>query len=228
MFRQIESQQPRLADEVYRQILEAIHEGAIAPRERIVQEKLANQFKISRTPVREALLRLEQEGVLVTSGRSGFMIREIRDDEVRDIYMARSAVEGYAARHLADLGDAERLDRIQRIIEIEEDVEDRTPVAYFNANRAIHRAIVEETGNRYLLDMFDNLWNRGTSFNLFAAIESIDLAKSLGEHVLLCDAMRTGDGARAEAAMIAHIGDGLELQLDALSVARREKEAKNG
>lgn len=218
MFRQIQTQRSRLADEVYRQILDAIHKGSIGPQERIVQEKLAKEFVISRTPVREALLRLEQEGVLETAGRGGFTIRTTSTEEVREIYQARTAIEGMAARILAELKDPARIAEIRRVIEREEDIKSATTADYFDANRAIHRSIVEQTGNRYLLEMFDNIWNRGVSFHLFAAIEKVDLSKSLGEHMALCDAIESGDPDKAQAAMIAHINDGLDLQLEALAI----------
>ena len=64
MFKRMPDVAPRLADDVYDQILSAIVNGQIAPGERLIQEKIATEINISRAPVREALLRLEQEGVL--------------------------------------------------------------------------------------------------------------------------------------------------------------------
>ncbi len=218
MFKQIETQQSRLADEVYRQILDVIHLGGIAPQERIVQERLAKELKVSRTPVREALLRLEQEGVLVTAGRSGFKIRELSTDDVRESYQARGAVEGHAARIIATMRDPSIIDEIRAVIEREENIEGAEAVDYFNANRAIHRTIVEQTRNRYLLEMFDIIWNRGISYRMFAAIERLDLSKSLGGHMALCDAMERGSPEEALAAMLEHIEDGLELQFEALAL----------
>ena len=64
--------------------------------------------------------------------------------------------------------------------------------------------------------MFDNIWNRGTSFQLFAAIEKVDLSKSLGDHMALAEAIETGDPAHAGEVIIKHISDGFELQIEAL------------
>ena len=77
MFERMPDVTPRLADDVYDQILSAIVNGRIAPGERLIQEKIATEINVSRTPVREALLRLEQEGILELSGRKGFAIRRI-------------------------------------------------------------------------------------------------------------------------------------------------------
>ncbi|MCJ8337238.1 MAG: GntR family transcriptional regulator [Pseudomonadales bacterium] len=207
----------RLADEVYTQILEAIQQGYIDPDKKLIQEKLAAELEISRTPVREALLRLEQEGILEVAGRGGFKIRKIGDDEVREIYDTRAAIEGHAICLLTERGNVKLFDQISAVITLEETRDLSTVYDYYDANRNIHRAFVERTNNRYLLEMFDQLWNRGFSNYLFTTIESSELEKSLGNHQALCEVMRAGDPMEAALAMRAHINDGLSLQLDSLS-----------
>ena len=216
-FKRIHIAHHRLADEIYRQILDAISSGKIAPQERIVQERLANEMQVSRTPVREALLRLEQEGVLALSGRSGFVIRSISQDEVREIYQVRQAIEGYCARLLCERCDPDCYAQLHTLIAEEENLRDHSAKSYFHANRNIHRGIVMLANNRYMLELFDGVWNRGSSFRIFSAIEDIDLSKSLGEHDSLIDAIASGNPDHAAAAMRAHIVDGLELQLKHLS-----------
>jgi len=216
MFKQLPNTQPRLVDEVYRQILSVILSGHIEPGERIVQEKIAAEINVSRTPVREALLRLEQEGILEITSRSGFRIRKITNKEVQEIYQTREAVEGYSARILAESGTPEQYSVIENVIIDEQQLQSDKIEDFFQANRTIHRTIVEQTSNSYLLDMFDSLWNRGISFRLFATIGNVELAESLGEHQVLIDTIRSLSPEAAEAAMVAHIRDGLTLQLDAL------------
>jgi len=217
VFKKIVAPRIRLADEVYSQIVDAIHKGDIDARKRIVQEKLASELEISRTPVREALLRLEQEGILEMSGRGGFVIRQIESSEVLEIYQARAAIEGHAIRLLTEQKNTKFFAQIEAIITLEESRDLTTASDYYDANKNIHRSFVERTANRYLLEMFDQMWNRGFSFHLFAAITDDELQKSLGNHHQLCSVMRDGDPAVAEAAMRAHIQNGLDLQLNALA-----------
>lgn len=214
--KRIKIERRRLADDVYRQILDAILSNDIGMNDQLVQEKLAAELEISRTPVREALLRLEQEGVLVTSSRGGFMLRRVSEQEAGEIYDARAAIEGQAARILAGRNDALKNDRLRQVIEREEKLTSHSVQAYFAANRTIHRGIVELTDNSQLLEMFDNIWNRVVAFHLFAAIEEIDLAKSLGNHLELVEAIATGDWRIAMETTFDHINDGFELQLSAL------------
>lgn len=213
----IKSERRRLADEVYNQLIEAILTGDIGPDDRLVQERLAAEMEISRTPVREALLRLEQEGVLVTSSRGGFVLYRMSEGEIRELYQARAAVESQAARILASQNDGLKNSELRATVEKEENISTPSVQAYFDANRNIHRRFVELVNNRYLLEMFDNIWNRGTAFQLFAAIEKVDLSKSLGDHMALVDAIETGDKGAALEAFIDHIQDGFDLQMEAMS-----------
>lgn len=212
-FKKIKTPRIRLADEAYAQILEAIANGEIDPDRKIVQEKLAAELDISRTPVREALLRLEQEGILEIAGRGGFYIRKVSQEEVRFIYETRAAIEGYSARLLSEAANTRTFQQIDAIISFEEGRDLETAAELYDANRKIHRAFVERTQNRYLLDMFDQMWNRGFSLHMFSLIPSADLQLSLGEHHALCDVLRNGTPAESEAAMRAHIHTGLDLQL---------------
>lgn len=212
----IKQDRPRLADIVYNQLLEAIRSGAISDDERLVQEKLAEEMQISRTPVREALLRLEQEGILVVAQRGGFRVYRMSRDEVHELYQARAAIEGQAMRVLATNPDAKKMQELRKLIEKEENISSPSIDAYFTANRNIHRKIVELSDNRYLLEMFDNIWNRGVSYNLFAAIAKIDLAQSLGDHLKLVDAIETGNPIVAMEAIVDHIAHGFDLQIKAL------------
>lgn len=218
VLRSLKTERRRLADDVYQQILDAILADDIGMDDQLVQEKLAAELEISRTPVREALLRLEQEGVLVTSPRGGFTLRRISEREVREIYDVRAAIEGQAVRILAVRNDPAVHKDLRRMIQREEDLSEHTVQAYFSANRMIHRSIVEHSGNGLLLEMFDNIWNRAVSLHLFAAIEEIDLSESLGNHQELVEAMESGDWRTATTALFDHVDDGFELQTRALRV----------
>jgi DNA-binding GntR family transcriptional regulator len=215
-FTSIQTNRRRLADEVYDQIINAIASLEIGPNDRLVQEKLAKQLDISRTPVREALMRLEQEGVLVVSQKGGFRLHRMDDHEVRELYQSRAAVEGQAARILADRADPAVLEQLRKTINTEEDIKVCSTRAYFEANRNIHRRFVELSDNRYLLEMFDMTWGKAMAFQLFASFENVDISKSLGDHIRLVDAISTGDKTIALEAVVDHIQDGFDLQIKGL------------
>jgi len=212
----ISTQRRRLADEVYDQLVQAIMSRDIGPDDRLVQEKLAAELDISRTPVREALLRLEKEGVLRVANSGGFRLVKISEAETLELYQARAAIEGQAARILIVANDPDTLERLRATIKREEALENPSTQDYFTANRAIHRAFMVEAGNKFLLEMFDGIWGRAMAFHLFAAIENTDIAKSLGAHLELVDALATGDRGHALEAFTCHIQDGFDLHIDGI------------
>lgn len=206
----------RLADDVYDQLMDAIRKREIGPDDRLVQEKLAAELQISRTPVREALMRLEQDGVLEVSNRGSFRLYQMSDSEVRELYQARAAVEGQSARILAEAHDPNIVAQLRETVRREEDISEPDARTYFEANRNIHRKFVELAQNRFLLEMFDMIWGKAMAFHLFAAIEKVDLSKSLGDHMSLVDAIERGDKGAALEMFIDHIQDGFELQIEGL------------
>lgn len=208
----------RLADDAYDQLLDAISRGQITAADRLVQEKLAAELGISRTPLREALLRLEQEGVLVRAGRSGFELTVVTTEEVRKIYGARLAIEGHASRLLAEHGTEADFASLAELIDSEAASTLSTASDYYNSNRRIHRLFVERADNPYLLDMFDSLWNRSVSFNLFTTTMTDEaLALSVREHRELAAEIQRSTGDQASELMCRHISEGLELQLGAMA-----------
>ena len=215
-FKSIQPVRRRLADEVYDELIQAIMRRDIGPEDSLVQEKLADDMGISRTPVREALMRLEQEGVLQVSKRGSFRLYQLSDDEVKELYQSRAAVEGQCARILAVHHTTDVLDDLRRVIEREEKVPAQTARAYFEANRNIHRAFVAKAENRFLLEMFDMIWGKAMVFPLFATIENVDLSHSLGDHLNLVDVIASGDRGAALEAFIDHIQDGYDLQMEGI------------
>jgi len=214
--RKITAKPSRLADRVYDRLMGAILDGTISQGDRLIQEKLAEDLAVSRTPVREALLRLEREGIIEQAGRKGFVVRTVSKEMIQSIYQAREAVEGYAARLVAEQADEEAIDQLaQRIARL-------GPAANvessYEANRLAHRAIVEATGNEYLVELFDSIWGRTISVKIFADLwVSQEIHRPVTDlHAEVLDALRSGDGERAAKVMIEHIRQGLDQQLEVL------------
>ena len=216
-FTSLDRKTVRLADLVYEQIFRAIVNGEVAPGERLVQEAIGEQMQVSRTPVRDALLRLESEGILESSGRGGYLVRSFDRQEAMDIYGLRAAVEGYAAGIAARLAHPEAVGRIAAAVS-DAGGSDISLDEGFEMNRRIHRSIVEAAGNTMMLDTFDSIWGRSQSFRMFARLHSPEMRYLHNEpsHQDVLEAIRTGDADHARSIMERHIMTGMELQLDAL------------
>jgi len=214
VFKSIEPIKRRLADEVYDQIVNAIMNSDISHSDRLVQEKLAVDLGISRTPVREALMRLEQEGVLRKTAQGGFKLCQLSDQEVRELYQTRAAIEGQVARILAERNASDNIDTLTKTVNNEENViSTSTHREYFEANRRIHRKFVELANNRYLLEMFDVTWSKAMAFQLFARKQREDQSNELADHMALVDVIGTGDKIEALEVFIKHIQDGFDRQI---------------
>jgi DNA-binding GntR family transcriptional regulator len=211
----IDRSHARLAAEVYDRLVDALVQGSVKPGDRLIQDRLAEELDVSRTPVRDALLRLKEEGVIEPSGRRGFIVRRLSEADLRDLYAARDAVEGHAAAIVAQRG-GEAVDRVREALARATSKKLRSSRESFEANRAFHRAIVEAAGNAYLLSFFDAIWGRATgalAYHDFFVHSPHD--EFVAEHERLVRDIAAGDPALARRAMIEHIARGLERNTNA-------------
>ncbi|MEU0266784.1 GntR family transcriptional regulator [Nocardioides sp. NPDC006303] len=199
-----------LANEVYENLLDALMSGRLAAGDRLVMDRLAEDLGVSRSPVRDALLRLHREGVVEPGGRRGYLVREGSDMDIHNFYAARTAVEAFAAEQLVALD----IDAWGELRELLNRLAAKAPLSVkesFDANRTFHRAIVAATGNTYLEDMFDTIWNRSRTaltFRSFAAAHPY--AGFVPDHAKLIDALEQADPEQARTLMTEHIAHGLE------------------
>lgn len=224
-FAKIDHVQRRLAEAVYQQLFDAIVSGAVEPGARLIQEELAEQLAVSRTPVREALLRLEQERVVEVAGRRGFVVRDFSEQEIRDVYQAREAIEGFAARLVAEKSAPGTVERLETTILRQDDGRPDTVAVSYHANRAVHRAFLEEAGNGFLTELFDSVWTQSVGLRLYADLFSPathSLKRLVETHLPLLEPLRLGDPAGAQRAMVEHIARGCANQVE----ARRRRTAE--
>jgi DNA-binding GntR family transcriptional regulator len=222
--RPIERVADTLADIAYQRLSEALLTGKIPPGERLVMDQLASELGISRTPVRDALLRLERENLVEPTGKRGYIVRSVAPGDVRHVYEAREAIEGFAARRVAELGKP-AIDEVRQAIKAVMGT-DVDPRGAFEANVAVHRSIVAATGNPTLLEHFDDLWMRARGLAMFADFLSRDTrhVPVRAAHEPLLKAFAAGPEA-AFAAMRAHIREGLQVHL-ALPLRRPSRPAR--
>jgi DNA-binding GntR family transcriptional regulator len=111
------SDQRSLQERVYVDLRQALLEGAFDSGERVFEAELARRLGVSRVPVREAVRRLQQDGLLQVQGRGGVYVASISADEVDEVYRLRAAVEGVAAGLAAERATEEQLDKIGQLVD---------------------------------------------------------------------------------------------------------------
>lgn len=194
-----------LADSAYRQISDALLTRAIEPGTRLVMDQLAEELDISRTPVRDALLRLEREGMVEATGRRGYVVREVRVADRIQVGQARVAIECHAAGEAAKIGK-DAIDYISKVVGSAADVDIRDARTVFDASMSVHRAFVEVLDNPVMLDLFDYVWRGAPFYAMFADYLAHEPKRGdvAGAHRPLVAALGEGPDA-ASSAMRAHI-----------------------
>lgn len=190
---------------------ERIRRGRLVPGQRLVEADIIAETGASRTRVREALQRLEAEGLVVIEEFRGASVRRLSADEIRQIYRARLALEGLAAHDFALCDDPARKAELVRLQDEMNALETTGNHRRFAAlNDEWHDLILDGAGNDYIRTFVDRLRLPlyRLLFSAFYQPSRIDEANS--GHRLITAAILAGDGPAAEAAMRQHIADALD------------------
>jgi DNA-binding GntR family transcriptional regulator len=202
------------SDGVYERLKEAIVTGRARPNERLIEVELAERLAVSRTPIRESLQRLAAEG-LVASQRHGWVVREHRSAEIREIYEARAALEGYCARLAAERaseGQLKTIDSLHRDNTAGLSSSDRRD-RLVNVNDQFHDAIIAAARNERLSNMIRG--NRTYYFNYrIAELYTDEEAETaLAGHDAIVRALLQRDPEAVEREMRSHIDIALRVIL---------------
>jgi DNA-binding GntR family transcriptional regulator len=152
------SSQGTSADIAYSVLRSAISGGLLAPGERLFANDLAEVMGFSRTPIREALRKLEAQDLIHLHPRGGLVVREMTEQELLEIYAIREALEGTAARFAAENMSSLDLSEIRNLVSEMELSLDRNDIEHFrNLILAVHRTLARASRNVRLLKMIDEL-----------------------------------------------------------------------
>lgn len=202
-----------LSDEVYERLRAAILEGHLRPGVRLVETRLSAQFGISRTPLREALQKLEQEGLVSSRPGGGVMVVELSKRDIQEISGIRQVLEGYAAKLAATRLTEQEMDRLAQIVESTEKAlrrGDRAEVAALNAE--FHGIINRAAGSKRLLKLINGF--RQYFFNTKVAEHFTDdeLRESIEGHWRILKALRARDGEAADREVREHLAHAAVIQ----------------
>lgn len=202
------AQDQRLAPKAYQRILDLILSGELEPGEHLNERELADMLKMSRTPIRDALLMLEAEGLIVRHGRLGVQIKQMRIDEFLDALQIRELLEPAVARMASGKVDDEELRRLEQTLhEILENTDasgrgvDRSQTRWIDDR--LHGLILDSAGNPQLSNIVRNLRRKTQIFDLKNLPERT--IATCREHQDIIAALRSGDGDKTALAMSRHL-----------------------
>lgn len=191
---------------VYRALQDLLARHHFAPGEKLNVEALSRDLGVSRTPVWEALKRLEMEGVVRTRPRKGVYVAALDADKAREIYVVREAVEGLAARLAARNITAAELRGLERSLDAQEAAAAAADVAAMSrADIEFHNLIVQAGRNETLTRILRSLYGQILILRLQTLNLKDRIRPSLLEHKRIFAALKSGDPDRAETAARRHI-----------------------
>ena len=198
--------------DAYALIVEAIEAGTYQPGDRLVESELAERLGVSRTPVREALQRLETQAMVTRDGRS-LIVSSLDHNQLAELYAVRTELEGLAARLAARHATDEEVRVLRGMVDDDMALVGGDPRALARANKRFHRQIHLASHNRFLVQQLD-LVQRSMALmaNTTFAAEGRDVA-GLAEHAAIVAAIKARDGDAACSALRTHISRAYETRL---------------
>lgn len=198
-------------------LLAAIEKGELLPGERLQETRLAKQFGLSRTPIREALHRLETLGLAEPGPQRGLTIVQISYEKLRQLFAVREGLEKLAMDLAIVSASDDEIALLQEMVARESTLTDSK--ALHDHNRLFHRQIYRATHNPYLIEMLDNLrihlsLLRGTTYQMPARVE-----EAKREHQAIVDALVKRDRQAAQDAACQHIRSGYRARLSITAFA---------
>ena len=207
--------------DAYSLILDAIDMGSYRPGDRLVESELAERFGVSRTPIREALQRLETQSLLARDGRS-LVVASLDHNQMAELYVVRGELEGLAARLAARHATAEEVRLLRDMVEADNALQD-SPIALARANRRFHKQIHLASHNRYLVQQLD-LVHRSMALMATSSLAVEGRGRiAQSEHDLIVRMIEARDEDGADDALRSHISVAFTTRLKQ-EAARREEE----
>jgi len=195
-----------LTETVYEHLKESVVAGRLLPGAQILEDDITRQLRVSRTPVREALQRLEFEGLVEVRPHKGTFVSLLDDESLREIFEFREAIEGQAARLATERMDEGARHSVRELLErFRDSVERADPRAFYEVDTRLHRTLVAACGNRRIQRTIEILESQIARTRFLSIIALTRMEKSSSEHEAIIKTVIEGDARGAEEAMRHHI-----------------------
>lgn len=210
-----------LRDVVFNTLRHAILKGELEPGERLMEIALAQKLGVSRTPIREAIRKLELEGLVVMVPRKGAEVADITEKDLRDVLEVRTALEELsielAMKNMND-DDYKQLAEANKLFAKDSEGDDLIKIA--EADVAFHELMYMATGNKRLIQIINNLREQMYRYRLEYIKDKSTHARLVDEHNRIIDAMVKNDVAAAKAAIKLHVENQEENILKSIKVKK--------
>lgn len=203
--------QTMLGHRTYQAIVEGIRDGIFVPGERLREEEVAARLGVSRTPVREAMGRLLEKGLLQAGPGRGLSIANLGVDQIFELYAFRAELEGLVARFAAQHATEAEISNLRRLNGLFEVAESAGEAA--RINREFHARLYDAARNRYLNAAVEDLHESIALLSQTTFSQPGRTEVAAREHKLILDLIAARDGVAAADAARAHISQALAVRL---------------
>jgi DNA-binding GntR family transcriptional regulator len=211
-------------DLVFSNLREMIISGYFRPGENLSEREIAEKLGVSRTPVREAFQRLEQEGIVIYTPKKGVTVPSFNTEQLKHIYHVREHMEGLSARLLAEKKAIHVVKEMRENVELASKENDVKQQAMINGK--FHQLMAEGTENPYLISIFQTLRSQIGLIRSTSLSYQDRLKTNLVEHLQICDAIESGDANHAEEIARRHIRNSMNSALSKLEMESKLESLK--
>ena len=210
-----------LRDVVFKTLREAILRGDLKPGERLMELQLAAKLGVSRTPIREAIRMLEQEGLAVTTPRKGAEVAKMTLKDMEDVLEIRDALDELAVRIACQKITDEQLKQLEDVKELfEKNTQTNNVKNIAEADVSFHDVIYEATGNPKLVTLLNNLREQVYRYRVEYIKDPKNYPTLIAEHEAILDSLKNRDVKNAVEAMHVHVAN----QAEAVKMVIQEQE----
>lgn len=201
----LDSYQP-LREVVFETLRDAIRKGILKPGERLMEIHLAEQLGVSRTPVREAIRKLELEGYVIMMPRRGTYVSNLSIKDINEVFEIRTSLDSLASGLAAERITDEELEHLQRLlVVIGEAIKEKNMEKIVEADTKFHDILYQASRNNRLVGIIYNLREQLTSFRAKSMAYPGRLEETLKEHRRIVDTIAQGDAVAAQKASEYHM-----------------------
>jgi len=222
----IKIEEPKLlSEDIAESIKKAIIRGKFKPGEKISEGELAESMGTSRTPLREAFRKLENEGFIEIIPRKGAVVTEIYPEEASDLYQIKSVLEGLAAKLAMSRITEKEIDKLEKINEDLKSLIDKNDIEmFYKTHQRFHEVFVKSCGNDRLIQMVRNLNDHFKRYGIVSLTLPGQFESATRQHAEIVEAFRQGDEKQVEAKVRKNVMTGGRVLVDHLSRSRSELE----
>ena len=206
-----------LRDVVFNTLRQAILRGELSPGERLLEIHLANKLGVSRTPIREAIRKLELEGLVIMIPRKGAVVAEITEKSLRDVLEVRRALEALAVRLACEKIQAEEIEELKEAAkEFEKALKTGDVTVYAEADVRFHDIIYRTTDNQRFIQLLYNLREQMYRYRVEYLKREDSHPVLLSEHQYIIEMIEKRDAEKAEKAVCQHIDNQVTVVTDTI------------